>query len=241
MDQGLSATAIERCFDELCAQAGRKGVLGFVQVDAVPLLPEQKRYLQAKLRETASAGVVTAVSVGLFYHEPEILAVPASWQTTAAQDDPWNQYARAYQALNRSLNHMATVLAERLDGVAEQATMAGWAGHVGHVEEFFPNCVSHRAFAEAAGVGWRGKHGLIVTPEVGPALRFATVFVPRHIPPRPRALAGCGDCRACLEVCPILRKASDYREACRRRLNVLGLEDEVCGICVRVCWDHVRP
>ncbi|UCC76309.1 MAG: hypothetical protein JSW37_12470, partial [Anaerolineales bacterium] len=107
MDQGLSATAIERCFEELCAQAGRQGVLGFVQVDAVPLLPEQELYLQAKLRDTAAVGVVTAVSVGLFYHEPEILAVPASWQTTAAVDDPWNVYARAYQALNRSLNHIA--------------------------------------------------------------------------------------------------------------------------------------
>ena len=72
MDQGSSSTAIERCFEELCAQAGRQGVLGFVEVGAVPLLAEQKQYLQAKLRKTASVGVVTAVSVGLFYHEPEM-------------------------------------------------------------------------------------------------------------------------------------------------------------------------
>jgi epoxyqueuosine reductase QueG len=241
VNQGSSATAIERCFEELCVQAGRQGVLGFAQVNPVSLLPEQKRYLQEKLKETTSVGIVTAISVGLFYQEPEIQAVPAYWQTTAAVDDPWNEYARAYQALNRSLNHIAAVLAARFEGVAEQATVAGCAGHVGHVKEYFPNCVSHRAFAEAAGVGWRGRHGLIVTPEAGPALRLATVFVPQLIWPRRRALAGCGDCRACLEVCPVLRNASDYREACRRRLNVLGLEDEVCGICVRVCWDRVRP
>ena len=53
-------------------------------------------------------------------------------------------------------------------------------------------------------------------------------------------LERCTSCGACLEVCPILRPAEGYRERCRRRLKALGLEDEVCGICVRVCWGGVR-
>ncbi len=80
----------------------------------------------------------------------------------------------------------------------------------------------------------------MITPEAGPALRFATVFVRQRLSSYDRELPGCGDCLACLEVCPILRPEEGYRQGCRRRLKALGLEDEVCGICVRVCWEAIR-
>ena len=114
-----------------------------------------------------------------------------------------------------------------------------------HVREYFPLCVSHRAVAEAAGLGWRGLHGLIVTPEFGPALRLASVFLPARIEAPPRRLGDCGSCRACLDVCPILRKGTKmadpgaYREMCRRRIDLLALSADVCGICVRACWEAI--
>jgi epoxyqueuosine reductase QueG len=208
--------------------------------------------------------------LGLFYHESEVLAIPATWQSKSAGSERWNDYARAYQELNRTLDYVSSELAAEFDGVTEKATIEGWAGKVQHVGDYFAHCVSHRAFAEAAGLGWRGRHGLIVTPEAGPALRFATVFVPYQprtgrgmeyrVRSQHRELVGCGDCRACLDVCPILREThpanpaknlgrssgnagrstSDYREACRRRIHALGLAADVCGICVRVCWEQVR-
>jgi epoxyqueuosine reductase QueG len=235
----IRAEAIERLFGALCDEAGRCGVIGFAPVEAVRLLPGQVTYLERKLRALQQAEAVTAVSIGLLYHEDEVRAIPTSWQARARPEDTWNDYARAYGELNRLLNHFVRALADEFDGVAEQATMEGWAGTVEHVDEYFGHCVSHRAFAEAAGLGWRGRHGLIVTPEAGPALRFATAFVPERIRTRSRHLAGCGECRACVEVCPILRKSAHYREGCRRRLVALDLEDEVCGICVRVCWERV--
>jgi epoxyqueuosine reductase QueG len=231
--------AIERRFQQLCMESEREGVIGFSPVEAVRLLPAQAGYLQQKLNTLPHGGGVTAITLGLFYHEDEILAVPSTWRNKPSPNDRWHDYARAYQALNRLLNRFTTVLAAQFGGVAEQATIEGWVKSVEHVTDYFANCVSHRSFAEAAGVGWRGRHGLIVTPQAGPALRFATVFVPGSIPQPHTELAGCGDCSACLEVCPILREAAEYREACRRRLRALGLEDEVCGICVRVCWERI--
>ncbi len=239
---------IEKEFRSLCEQAGRQGVIGFIPVGDVRLLPVQSAYLRRKLgglglalsTAEGSWSDITAVSVGLLYHEPEIRAIPAGWVSKPPEDGRWNEYARAYMELNRQLNGIATRLAERFGGVAEQATLEGWVGQVSHVNDYFPVCVSHRAFAEAAGVGWRGKHGLVVTPEAGPALRFATIFIPRPLPSDGKHLPGCGDCNACLEVCPILRPEEGYRERCRRRLESLGLEDEVCGICVRVCWEVVQ-
>jgi hypothetical protein len=240
---------IEEAFRLLCEQVGRQGVIGFVPIEDVRLLPVQWAYLRHKLDGLGPAlstaegkaegpwSDITAVSIGLLYHKPEILAIPAGWVSRPPEDGQWNRYARAYTELNRLLNEIAARLAEQFDGLAEQATMEGWVGHVSHVNDYFPACVSHRAFAEAAGVGWRGKHGLVVTPEAGPALRFATLFIPQSLLPDSKHLPGCGDCNACLEVCPILRPEDGYRERCRRRLEALGLEDEVCGICVRVCWE----
>jgi epoxyqueuosine reductase QueG len=148
-------------------------------------------------------------------------------------------------ALNSALNHVANMLAERFDGVAEEATLSGLVDEVAHVSQYFPLCVSHRAVAEAADLGWRGRHGLIVTPEYGPALRLATVFIVGRVDSPQRQLAGCGTCQACLDVCPVLRvgtrKADPnfYREMCRRRIVSLGLDAEVCGICVRRCWEVI--
>ena len=236
-----SRAEIEARFQQLCAQEQRCGVIGFVAVESVRLLPEQAECLRGKLGALVQAGGVTAVSLGLFYRETEILAVPPIWKGMPSSGDRWNEYARAYGHLNQALNRVAQELGAQFGGVAEQATMAGWAGQVQHVSDYFAHCVSHRAFAEAAGLGWRGRHGLIVTPEAGPALRFATLFIPGRIAATSRTLAGCGDCEACIDVCPVLRKGGEYREGCRRRLNSLGLEDEVCGICVRVCWERVGP
>ena len=231
---------IEREFGRLCERVGRQGVIGFTSVEGVKLLPEQSVYLRHKLEELGPWSDITAVSIGLLYHESEILAIPAGWVSKPPEDGRWNQYARAYTELNRLLNHIVSQLAERFGGVAESPTLEGWVEQVKHVNDYFPHCVSHRAFAEAAGVGWRGRSGLVVTPEAGPALRFATVFVPQRLSPDNRDLPDCGDCHACVEVCPILRPEEGYRERCRRRLKALGLEDEVCGICVRVCWEAVN-
>nr|MBC7246016.1 hypothetical protein [Chloroflexota bacterium] len=229
---------IEQLFQQLCAEAGRQGVIGFSSLDMILLLPEQQQYLEKKLKTLGRE--ITAISLGVFYHEHEVLSIPATWQSKPSPNDCWNEYAQAYITLNHTLNNIAQKMVTRFGGIAEQATIEGWAGQVRHVREYFPHCVSHRVFAEAAGLGWRGKHGLIVTPEAGPALRFATIFISGRIPSSPKELPGCSECRLCLEACPILRKASDYREACRQRIRALGLQADVCGICVRACWEHIR-
>ena len=236
----ISKKEIEWEFRRLCERAGRRGVIGFSSIEGVRLLPEQLAYLRRKLGGLGVWSDITAISIGLLYHEAEILVIPDGWVSKPPEDGRWNQYARAYTDLNRLLNDVAGQLAGRFGGVAEGATLGGWVEQVKHVNDYFPYCVSHRAFAEAARVGWRGRSGLVITPEAGPALRFATVFVPRRVSPDNKELPGCGDCNACLEVCPILRPEEGYRERCRRRLKALGLEDEVCGICVRVCWEVVH-
>jgi len=236
----LLRNEIENQFRSLCEKVRREGVIGFVPVEDVRLLHAQREYLARKLDGLGPWSDITGVSIGLLYHEPEILAIPAGWVGRPPEDGSWNRYAYAYTELNRLLDETCSRLAEKFGGVTEQATVGGFVGQVKHVNEYFPVTVSHRAFAEAARVGWRGRHGLIVTPEAGPALRFATVFVPQRLRRDDRNLPGCGDCQACVQVCSILRQGEGYREKCRQRIKALDLKAEVCGICVRVCWDAVR-
>jgi len=237
---------IQRSFKTLCAEEKRPGLLATVPLAEIRLLPEQAKYLRRKLGilNLPEEGI-TAISLGMAYHRDEIEAIPGEWTTRIPLGSRWDDYAHAYAQLNKSLDRVSRALAGEYGGVAETATLEGIVGQVTHVSQYFPLCVSHRAVAEAAGLGWRGRHGLVVTPEYGPALRLATVFIPGRIETPRRQLPGCGTCRDCLDVCPILGTGIErpdtntYREMCRRRITSLGLDDEVCGICVRRCWEIV--
>ena len=105
-------------------------MIGFTSVEGVRLLPEQAAYLRHKLDGLGSWSDITAVSIGLLYHEAEILAIPAGWVSKPPEGGRWNQYARAYTELNGLLNDIASQLAGRFGGVAEMATLDGWVEHV---------------------------------------------------------------------------------------------------------------
>lgn len=234
---------LEWSFLGLCAREKREGLISPVPLERVRLAQEQQDYLEGKL---SAAGLspegLTAVSIALAFSHAEIRAVP---RRHGEMPLSWGKYAEAYGEVNGALDRIASHLARELGGVAEGATLEGRAGKVKEVKDYYPHCFSHRQVAEAAGLGYRGHHGLLVTPEFGPAVRLATVLLPAQIHAPVRELGSCGQCRDCLEACGVLgirEKEGDgdgYREACRRIINSLPLEADVCGICVRVCWDRV--
>lgn len=231
---------IEKEFHRLCRLEKRKGVIGFASLDKVKLLPVQKSYLQRKLFTFDDAKPITAISIGIFYTPEEIRSIPDCWVVKGTEFDTWNAYARACGNLNKILNRISQALADKFDGLREQATVEGYTQKVSKVEEYYDLCVSHRAYAEEAGLGWRGKSGLIINPEHGPALRLSTIFVPYEIKSSKSAFPGCGECHLCLDVCPFLKTQRNYRQGCLLRLKKIGLENEVCGICIRVCWERMK-
>jgi epoxyqueuosine reductase len=60
-----------------------------------------------------------------------------------------------------------------------------------------------KAWAERAGLGWIGKHGLLITREYGSWLTLSIMIIDRALDdydqPHPRQ---CGDCDLCLRACP---------------------------------------
>ena len=155
----------------------------------------------------------------------------------------WNVYAEWYTYLNNSLDLSSKIIAEEFNGVAISATTTGMASKINHVSQYFPNVVSHRVHAENAGIGWRGKNGLIVNPRHSCMIRLSGVITDEPLIHTTGSVEDCGNCYSCEEACPFLRhrdKLDDYREQCRVYLDKLGLDEEVCGKCIKACVHSPR-
>jgi epoxyqueuosine reductase len=62
--------------------------------------------------------------------------------------------------------------------------------------------VSERAFAAQAGIGWIGKHSLLINRDEGSWLWLGNVITRAELEPDPSATDHCGKCRRCVEACP---------------------------------------
>ena len=61
----------------------------------------------------------------------------------------------------------------------------------------------HKTIAGLAGMGWIGRHNLLVTPEYGSAISMCSVLTnaPLEAVLRPVSSSRCGDCRICTDIC----------------------------------------
>jgi epoxyqueuosine reductase len=62
--------------------------------------------------------------------------------------------------------------------------------------------VMEKAWAARAGVGWVGKNGCLITPELGSWVLLATVILDRELAADAPHPERCGSCAACLPACP---------------------------------------
>ncbi|MBI4802730.1 MAG: tRNA epoxyqueuosine(34) reductase QueG [Elusimicrobia bacterium] len=62
--------------------------------------------------------------------------------------------------------------------------------------------LAEKPLARNAGLGWYGKHGIIVTPAFGSWVVLAEIVTELEFEPDPELRDGCGDCSLCLRACP---------------------------------------
>ena len=80
--------------------------------------------------------------------------------------------------------------------------------------------------ATRSGLGWRGKHTLVLSREAGSLFFLGELFVDVALPPTEPVSAHCGQCQACLQACPTQAIVAPYRLDARRCISYLTIEHE---------------
>ena len=162
-------------------------------------------------------GTVSVITARMDYLPAD---TPDGWQ-----DLEWQRHTRPGEAVvsiyARGRDYHK-VLRNRLQKLAERIADA-----VGPLQ--------HRVFTDSApvlevqlagqsGLGWRGKHTLLLSRDAGSMFFLGEIFVDMALPPTPSVSSHCGACTACLQACPTEAIVASGEVDARRCISYLTIE-----------------
>ena len=116
------------------------------------------------------------------------------------------------------------VLRARLQTLAER--LAQQLGPFGHRVFTDSAPVLEVELATRSGIGWRGKHTLVLSREAGSMFFLGEIYTDLKLPLTEPVDAHCGSCRACIDVCPTQAILGERRLDARRCISYLTIEHD---------------
>ncbi len=157
-------------------------------------------------------GTLRIISARLDYFPP-IAADPH-----AVMADADAAYIARY-ALGRDYHK---VLRNRLQNLAEKISAEVGTHHFRVFTDSAP--VLEVSLAEKSGLGWRGKHTLLLNRQHGSWFFLGEIYTDLPLPVDAPEANHCGTCQACIDVCPTQAILAPYRLDARRCISYLTIE-----------------
>ena len=144
---------------------------------------------------------------------------PEASDAQAILDNPDKGYIARYtlgRDYHKTLRKRLTELGKRIAIAAQQIDYRAFVDSAPIME---------RPIAEQAGLGWTGKHTLIINRHAGSYFFLGELFINLPLPLNSkRAKPHCGRCTACLDICPTQAFPEPYVLDARRCISYLTIE-----------------
>lgn len=147
-------------------------------------------------------------------------ATAEGWQTVE-----WQRLAQPEQAtvsVYARGRDYHKVLRQRLQKLANE--LASVVGPLGHRVFVDSAPVLEVELASRSGLGWRGRHSLLLSRQAGSMFFLGEIYVDLPLPVTEPETSHCGTCRACVEVCPTQAIVGDQLVDARRCISYLTIE-----------------